>query len=168
MQEVLLPTPTNVNTIHVPGDELLNFIRVQQWVQEECKTKLPLVSGAFVLVSSRDVPDRPCSRELMDGCGYGANSGAFCRAVADCVPWRLRQIEAVEVGGPGQEPGEAQVLLQGGGCIKASSVSTDALADMPDYQVRLLLLRAGTVVVANPVGAWGGLVWRLQGAKGCV
>jgi hypothetical protein len=153
---VLLPTPTNVNTIHVPGDELLSFIRVQQWVQAECKTALPLVSGAFVLVSSADVPEPPCSRELMDACGYGANSGAFCRAVANCVPWRLRQIEAVEVGPPGQqEPGEAKVLLQGGGCVKASSVSPDTLIEARDYEVSvrlllLLLLWAGMV----DLGAW--------------
>jgi hypothetical protein len=135
-QEVLLPTPTNVNTIHVPGDELLNFIHVQQWVEGKCKSPLPLLNGAFVLVSSRDIPEL-CSKDIQDACGYGRNSRSFVRAVGEHIPWRLRQIEAVEVGAD-SEPGQALLLLVGGGCVKTSMVSCDALADVKDYEVSLL------------------------------
>lgn len=136
-QEVLLPTPTNVNTIHVPGDELLNFIRVQQWVEDKCKSPLPLLNGAFVLVSSRDIPEL-CSKDIQDACGYGRSSSSrsFVRAVGENIPWRLRQIEAVEAGS-GSEPGQALLLLEGGGCVKASMVSCDGLADVQGHEVSL-------------------------------
>jgi hypothetical protein len=135
---VLLPTPTNVNTIHVPGDELLNFIRVQQWVEDKCKSPLPLLNGAFVLVSSCDIPEL-CSKEVQAACGYGRSSSrAFVRTVSKHIPWRLRQIETVEVGAD-SEPGQALLLLEGGGCVKASMVSCDGLGDVQDYEVSLPL-----------------------------
>lgn len=111
----MLPTPTNINTIHVPGDELLNFIAVQQWVQDKFGSPLPLLNGGFVLVPSRNIPEL-CSREVMAACGYGGGGGrgsssssSFAAAVAEVIPWRLRQVEGVEVG--------CWSMLDGRGCL---------------------------------------------------
>jgi hypothetical protein len=138
LQEVLLPTPLNVNTIHVAGDELLNFIGVQQWAEEKLGTSQPLLTGAFVLVRSRDVPELS-SREVMDACGYGArtssNANRFAQAVDEKIPLRLRQIQRVEYS-PGDAAKDAYVVLEGGGRVRAGKVSSDTLGDVTDYEVR--------------------------------
>lgn len=115
MSQRVFATPHNINTNYLTGGELLDIIWVQQWVQDNCKTSLPLCTGAFVLVSSRDV--------------HNTNIGT-----TDSIPWLLRQIKAVETGQPGQQPGEATVLLQGDGRVKASSIGTARLEDVPDHQ----------------------------------
>jgi hypothetical protein len=46
----LLPTPTNISSIYLPKDHLLQLITVQQWVQTEEAIALPLLYGTFVLV----------------------------------------------------------------------------------------------------------------------
>lgn len=139
MQEVLLPTPTNVDTIHVPGEDLLGFIAVQQWVEDKCEIPLPLLVGSFVLVRSDDVPEL-CSRDVEESCGYGrcsrrSSSSSFSKAVADVIPWRLRQIEQVELD-PAGKAGDAYLLLKGGGRVRASTVNNNRLIEEPDYEVR--------------------------------
>lgn len=143
MQEVLPPTPTNINVIHVAGDELIAFIKVQQWVEEMCGFALPLLSGIFVLVSSNDVPELS-SKDVMESCGYGKRGGSsgggsssFAKDVANVIPWRLRQVEQVEVK-PGEAAERARLLLEGGGCVEASQVRADTMADVADYEVRMI------------------------------
>jgi len=143
LQEVLPPTPNNVSIFHVAGDELISFIKVQQWVEEKCGFALPLLSGIFVLVSSDDVPELS-SKDVMDKCGYGkrgsssggGGSSSFAKDVATVIPWRLRQVEQVEVK-PGEAAERARLLLEGGGCVEASQVRADTMVDVADYEVRM-------------------------------
>lgn len=122
MQELLLPTPANLNPIHVPRSDLLQFLRVQQWVEVHLSTKLPLLNGMFVLVSSGDLQQQQhCS---------------------DSIPWRLRQVSAVEVASHG-DPADATVVLVGGDRVRAGAVREGLLAEMPDYQVSNWVLLGG-------------------------
>lgn len=54
-QECLLPTPTNINTIHAPRTELLKLISAQQWLLDHLGLSVPLLDGCFVLVPSADL-----------------------------------------------------------------------------------------------------------------
>lgn len=163
LQEVLLPTPMNVNTIHVAGEELLNFIEVQQWAEEKLGTSQPLLNGAFVLVQSRDVPELS-SREVMDACGYGArsssNANRFAQAVDEKIPLRLRQIHRVEYA-PGEAAKDAYVLLEGGGRVRAGKVSSDTLGEVTDYEVRGRAL--GTGILQGWGRRRGGSRWDKHG-----
>jgi hypothetical protein len=51
----LLPTPTNLSPIFLPGQDLLQFIRVQQWVRIHLGIKLPLLQGTCVLAAPADL-----------------------------------------------------------------------------------------------------------------
>jgi hypothetical protein len=161
VQEVLLPTPTNVNTVHVPGSELPSFISTQQWLQETCDTRLSILTGSFVLVRSKDLPEL-CSRDVIENCGFGrgssggSSSKSFANAVAEAIPWRLRQIEAVRVA-PGAAPQDAEIYLQGGGRVPASAIGNELLSEVPEYEVSRVqsLYRQLWCVDSNP-DSWRG------------
>jgi hypothetical protein len=50
LQTLLVSTPSNIDPIHVPGEDLLAMIKVQQHVLTHLHLKLPLLNGMFVLV----------------------------------------------------------------------------------------------------------------------
>lgn len=103
--------------MHVPGEDLLFLIAVQQWVQSSMSIKLPLLDGVFVLVPSA---------QLQQPAGCGAPPAA--------APWRLRQVLAVEAA-PGVDPADATLVLVGGQRVRAGAVKQGQLAETPDYQV---------------------------------
>jgi butyrate kinase len=127
MQELLLPTPTNLSTIQLPLSDLLHFIRVQQWVHKTLHTQLPLLHGLFVLVGSMDLQETT-------GSAQQAYSSVHAAAIAAAIPWRLRQISAVEVA-PGVDPADATVVLVGGDRVRAGAVKQGLLAEVQDHEV---------------------------------
>jgi hypothetical protein len=76
------------------------FVAVQQWVQDRLGLKLPLLDGAFCLVPSTALT-------------------ALAPAAAAAIPWRLRQIAAIEPGPVGGYPESAVVVLVGGARVAA-------------------------------------------------
>jgi hypothetical protein len=126
----LLPTPTNLSTIQLSLSDLLHFIRVQQWVHKTLHIQLPLLHGLFVLVSSTDLQDTTGSAQQAYGSAHAA-------AIATAIPWRLRQISAVEVA-PGIDPANATVVLVGGDRVRAGAVREGLLADVQDHEVRVV------------------------------
>lgn len=117
MQVDLPPTPTNLDPIHLPANDLLGFIQVQQWVLQHLKFKPPLLQGVLVLVPSADL-HTPATADLQETCGFSSKGSstdvdtAFAAAVTAAVPWRLRQVSAVQVS-VGADPADASVLLEG-------------------------------------------------------
>jgi hypothetical protein len=140
LQEPLLPTPTNINPIHLPAEDLLGFIAVQQWVQDTCSVQLPLLNGVMVLVQSCDLQKSAMPAHCLTSCSKPAissdsrNSGAPAAAVAAAIPWRLRQVSCVEVC-PGIDPADATVVLVGGERVRAGAVGAALLPEVKDYQV---------------------------------
>lgn len=114
----LLLTAANVSPLHVPADDLLHFVAVQQWVHNILKVQLPLLNGAFVLVPSPALEQTAHS------------------AAADAFPWRLRQVAGVKLGPVGSDPAAATVVLVGGDSVAAGDVCSSALDEVQDYQVR--------------------------------
>ena len=119
LQEVLLPTPTNLNPIHIPGSDLLQFLAVQQWVAAKLGVRLPLLNGMFVLVPAASLQHSE------------ADSSAACAA----IPWRLRQVSAAELPAGG-DLANATVVLVGGDRLRAGAVHMGLLADVQDHEVR--------------------------------
>jgi len=155
LQELLLPTPTNINPIHLPGDDLLNFVGVQQWVRDTLHISLPLLDGMYVLVPSNSLQQPlPCTQNTACGlCRTGGTHSsspaadpvgrpAAPAAVCPAIPWRLRQVLRVELApadsSSSSDPADAIVVLVGGGRVRAGDVSPALLADTADYQVRVL------------------------------
>jgi len=136
MQELLPPSPININTIHIPGDDLLHFIRVQQWVQAQLRFNLPLLKGVVVAAPAADLQQLP-PQELL--AAHGDNSGstdaAVAAAVSAMIPWRLRQVSAVDVA-PHVDPADAVLVLVGGSRVRAGAVMRGRLWELQDYQVR--------------------------------
>ncbi len=122
LQELLLPTPTNLNPIHVPGSDLLQFLRVQQWIQQHLGTNLPLLNGMFVLVPTAHLQQQQ------------EEQGSIGSALAASIPWRLRQMVGVQVA-PGDDPADATVVLVGGDRVRAGAVHQGILVDVQEYQV---------------------------------
>ena len=118
MQEPLLPTPTNINPLHLPRDDLLAFVRVQQWVADNLAITLPLLSGMFVLVPSAALLSSPDSA-----------------VAAPIIPWRLRQVLCVEVSAGAADPADATLVLVGGDRLAAGAVRPGTLADAEDHDV---------------------------------
>jgi hypothetical protein len=102
LQEPLLPTPTNINPIHLPAEDLLGFIAVQQWVQDTCGIQLPLLNGVMVLVRSCDLQKSAMPAHLQPSCSNPASRSSDSRgssappeaAVAAAIPWRLQHLSA--------------------------------------------------------------------------
>ena len=135
VQEPLLPTPTNINPVHLPRSDLLHFVALQSWVSTNLNMHLPLLNGMFVLVPSG--PHQPMSKVLQAACGYShTQSSAFAAAVCATIPWRLRQVSAVEVA-PGVDPADATVVLVGGDRVRAGAVREGLLDETQDNEVRL-------------------------------
>jgi hypothetical protein len=142
LQEPLLPTPTNINPIHLSADDLLVFVKVQQWLAAKLQYVQPLLQGLFVLAPAADL-----QQQLLPGseaeCGAAAatacsdSSGAVHVAAAAAVPWRLRQVSCVEVC-PGDDPADATVVLVGGERVRAGAVKQGQLAEAQDYQVGVI------------------------------
>jgi hypothetical protein len=126
-----LPTPANLNAIHVPGSDLLQFLRLQQWVATNLRMKLPLLNGMFVLVPS-------CALHKQQ-CGF-ISSGADSSKVAAAIPWCLRQVSGVELA-PSGDPADATVVLVGGGRVHAGAVREGLLTDIEDHQVGRLIVK---------------------------
>jgi hypothetical protein len=124
LQTLLLPTPCNIDPIHVPGEDLLALIKVQQHILTHLRLKLPLLNGMFVLV--------PTAQQAAPSNGSGSSTSSSLTATA--IPWRLRQISAVEVA-PGGEAADATVVLVGGDRVCAGAVREGLLAEVQDYQV---------------------------------
>ena len=135
MQEPLLPTPTNINPVHLPRSNLLHFVALQCWVGSNLGMQLPLLNGMFVLVPSNT--QQPVSKILQAACNYSpTESSAIDTAACAAIPWRLRQVSAVEVA-PGVDPADATVVLVGGDRVRAGAVREGLLAEMPDHEVSL-------------------------------
>jgi hypothetical protein len=115
LQEPLLPTPTNINPVHIPKEDLLSFIAVQQWVQASLGIQVPLLNSVFVLVPSTQLP--------------------ACAEQAAAVPWRLRQVLAVEAA-PGVDPADATVVLVGKQRLRAGAVKEGQLFEAQGHEVR--------------------------------
>jgi hypothetical protein len=144
LQEPLLPTPTNVNPVHVSREDLVPLVRVQQWVQQHLNIKLPLLNGTFVLApaqhscSTRQLPQvTQQAAGIYDDTSSitAATAQAAAAAAALAVPWRLRQVSRVEVC-PGDDPADATVVLVGGERVRAGAVKQGQLAEAQDHQVR--------------------------------
>jgi len=163
-QEHLLPTPTNINTIHVPRTELLNLISAQQWLLDHLGLSAPLLDGCFVLVPSVDLqhdtallpaqqpPEtQPQGGDPLFRMGSAQSGSSNSRQqisssaggslpplpeVCCATPWCLRQVAAVELTAGGcSDPRDVVLLLRGGGRVKAGWVSPDTLKDVAQYQV---------------------------------
>jgi len=157
VQELLLPTPTNINPIHLPGDDLLNFVGVQQWVRDTLHISLPLLDGMYVLVPSSSL-QQPLPSTQHAACGLCSTGGTHSNslaadpvarpaapaAVCPAIPWRLRQVLRVELAptdsssSSSSDPADATVVLVGGGRVRAGDVSPALLADTADYQVGVI------------------------------
>jgi len=149
-----LPTPTNINTIHVAREDLLAFIAVQQWLNQHLGLELPLLEGCWVLVRSADL--QHCSAAaaaepsgskadqqhmqaaLKSGFDRSTMDGSTAAAVSAVVPWRVRQVQAVEVA-PGVDPADATLLLVGGERVAARDLGPQELHEIQDYQVIIRL-----------------------------
>jgi hypothetical protein len=154
-QELLLPTPANLNPIHVPRSDLLQFLRVQQWVEANLHLKLPLLNGMFALVPSGSL------QQQQRGCSGSSDSSTMAARTTCC----LRQVSAVEVS-PGVDPADATVVLVGGDRVRAGAVHEGQLADVPDHQVgklgfELLILRRDKPACPFPATVDQGLHMRL-------
>jgi hypothetical protein len=146
LQELLLPTPTNLNPIHVPRSDLLQFLRVQQWVEANIRVKLPLPkNGAFELVYAGNLQQQQCSDSipmklpLLNGMFVLVPAANLRQQqCSDSIPWRLRQIASVEVV-PNGDPADATVVLVGPGLdkdrVRAGAVREGLLSEVQDYQV---------------------------------
>jgi hypothetical protein len=128
LQEPLLPTPTNINPIHLSADDLVHFITVQQWLAATLDAVPPLLQGMFVLVAAQQQQQQPESQACNN------SSDDVLAAVAAAIPWRLRQVSRVEVC-PGVDPADATVVLVGGERVRAGAVKQGQLAEAQDHQV---------------------------------
>lgn len=132
----LAPTPTNLDPIHVSADDFMQFIRVQQWVLQHLNIKLPLLQGVLVAVSTADLqhPNPAGLQDALLPCMGGSSSGAA--ALAAGIPWRLRQVSAVEAA-VGADPADAAVTLGGPHkeTLRAGAVWPGMLADLDDCEV---------------------------------
>jgi hypothetical protein len=133
LQEPLLPTPTNINPIHLSSNELLAFISVQQWLAATLDVEQSLLQGMFVLVPAQQQQQQ----EVLAACNSSSDDGVHGAAVAAAVPWRLRQVSRVELC-PGVDPAHATVTLVGGERVRAGAVKQGQLAEAQDHQVGLL------------------------------
>jgi hypothetical protein len=125
----LLPTSVNLQTVYLPQRELLQFINVQQSIAAQLLMQLQLLEGMFVLVPSA---------QLQLSLFESQQAGISCSnssVVAAAIPWRLRQVSAVEVA-LGGDPADATVVLVGGDRVRAGAVHEAQLADVPDREVR--------------------------------
>jgi hypothetical protein len=139
LQALLLPTPVNLNPIHVPSGDLLHFIGVQQFIAAQLGIKLPLLNGTFVLVPTAQLRQQPSQQLQAGGLGSssnvnGSSSGSDSSAMAAAIPWRLRQVSAVEVA-PIGDPADATVVLVGGDRVRAGAVQAGWLTETPEYEV---------------------------------
>lgn len=92
------------------------LVAVQQWVQDRLSLKLPLLDGAFLLALS---------------------TALTAPATSAAIPWRLRQIAAVEAGPQGSYPESATVVLVGGDRVAAGDVGRGPLEDVANCEVRV-------------------------------
>jgi hypothetical protein len=116
------------------SNELLAFISVQQWLAATLDVEQPLLQGMFVLVPAQQQQQQ---QEVLAACNSSSDDGVHGAAVAEAVPWRLRQVSCVEVC-PGVDPVDATVVLVGGERVRAGAVKQGQLAEAQDYQVGLL------------------------------
>lgn len=91
------------------------LVAVQHWVQDRLSLKLPLLDGAFLLAPS---------------------TALTAPAAAAAIPWRLRQIAAVEAGSKGSYPESATVVLVGGDRLAAGDVGCGSLQEVDNCEVR--------------------------------
>jgi len=141
--------------LSITADQALSVIQVQQWAQQQLRLSLPLLNGCFVLVPASNLPAEqlllppdvskaaiPWQQRAIPGLsGDNGSSAADSGSGSDTsIPWRLRQVEAVELpaaaGGGGADAADAEMLLCGGGRVKARDINSSALAAVPDHQVR--------------------------------
>jgi hypothetical protein len=68
----LLPTPTNVDVMHVPRGDCEVIVAVQQWLQEHLGICSPLLQGCWVSVRTADLQQQQQQqRALAVGCSAG-------------------------------------------------------------------------------------------------
>jgi hypothetical protein len=118
---------------------------------------LSLLAGAFVAVPSGDVHEH-CTLDLVPRGSYPTNK-ALADAMAANVPWRLRQVRAIQLPAAGCAPSgaaaaaagaagvaaaiaeaadeatRAELLLVGGGGIEVSRVCDSYAIDLQDHEV---------------------------------
>jgi hypothetical protein len=126
----------------MPGEDLIDLIRVQQSVQDKLFMTVPLLDGVYVLASAADLPDTvqefsAASTGIRDSSRTTAglpSSRVNFAAAAAAIPWRLRKVAAVLIH-PSKDPANATLLLVGGGRVRAGAVKRGCLADAEDPQV---------------------------------
>jgi hypothetical protein len=101
-------------------------VKVQQFVTAHLGIKLPLLNGTFALVPTAQL----AASNSNDGSSLPA------AAMATAIPWRLRQVSAVEVA-PGGDPADATVVLVGGDRVRAGAVRQGSLTDSQEHEVRI-------------------------------
>lgn len=105
---------------------------------------VPLLNGVFVLVSAADLTDtaqdiHAASTGVSDSgrtsSVLGLQPSGCMSAAAAAIPWRLRQVAAVQLHAD-RDPADATLLLVGGGRVRAGAVKQGCLEDAEDFQVR--------------------------------
>jgi hypothetical protein len=105
---------------------------------------VPLLNGVFVLVSAADLTDtaqdiHAASTGVSDSGTTssvpGLQPNGCVSAAAAAIPWRLRQVAAVQLHAD-RDPADATLLLVGGGRVRAGAVKQGCLEDAEDFQVR--------------------------------
>lgn len=143
-QALLLPNDANIGCLLIPGEDLVDLIRVQQSVQDKLFMTVPLLDGVYVLASAADLPDTAqefsaASAGVSDSSRAPHVAGllsscADAAAAAAAIPWRLRKVAAVLIH-PSKDTANATLLLVGGGRVRAGAVKQGCLADAEDPQV---------------------------------
>lgn len=132
-------------------------------MQHKLNITLPLLQGTFVLTPSPSPPPSPTKTagEQSEGANSSGSSSQGCRrggcngsngssgvGLGAGLPWRLRQVECVELpAGDGDEAAAAAVVLVGGGRVRVGDVGNQPLQDLDDHEVR------------EGVGVWGVYGW---------
>jgi len=148
-----------------------------QWVRHKLNIILPLLQGTFVLTPT-PTPSHPhggeglpsptkAAGEQSEGAnssgsssqgrrgGSNGSNGSSGVGLGVVLPWRLRQVERVELpAGGGDEAAAAAVVLVGGGRVRAGDLGNQLLQDLDDHEVR------------ECVCVWGGGGREGLGAKG--
>ncbi len=121
--------------MHLPRDDCIHFIQLQQWLATHLGMTVPLLDGMFVLVPSAQLQQQQ-QHQGADGLpDFGVGGRSDSSRLAAAVPWRLRQVSRVEVA-PGGDPAEATVVLVGGDRVRAGAVREGQLEEVPDHEVR--------------------------------
>lgn len=137
-----MPVPNNLEPFYLSANDLWGYVRVQQLAQQLLGQRVQLMADCFIAVRSDDIEETSPVDVVPPG--TFPNRTTFDETIAVNVPWRLRQIEVVEVpaaagGGGGQQPppdmSAVKVRLVGGGCVTAANLAQEHLFSLQHYDV---------------------------------